>query len=217
MEAALQGMTNAGDGTGQPNLNSTNKAAYPLTMVIYAVVPTSGTPHAKAAGIAKFLDYAAGLGQHPGVQPGQLPPGYAPLPASLAAQTRKDATAVLNQTGASPPKTTNPGTGSGSSGSTPGSSSTGKSGSVALPTVGPSGAAIPGISLVSDQHAQPAPFTRYIFPALLILGGLAALAGSSSLIGASPIPLSTRLRRIGEGTAAWGRTTRSRLGLRRSK
>jgi hypothetical protein len=216
MQAALQGMSKAGDGTEQPNLNSTNKAAYPLTMVIYAVVPTSGTSHAKAAGIAKFLDYAAGLGQHPGVQPGQLPPGYAPLPASLAAQTRKDATAVLNQTGASPPKTTNPGTGTGT-GSTAGSSSTGKPGSVGLPTVGPSAAAIPGISLVSDQHAQPAPFTRYIFPALLILGGLAALAGSSSLIGASPVPLSTRLRRIGRGTAAWGRTTRSRLGLRRSK
>jgi hypothetical protein len=217
MEAALQGMANAGDGTEQPNLNSTNKAAYPLTMVIYAVVPTSGTSHAKAAGIAKFLDYAAGLGQHPGVQPGQLPPGYAPLPASLAAQTRKDAIAVLNQTGASPPKTTNPGTGSGTGSTSGSSSSTGKSGSVGLPTVGPSAAAIPGISLVSDEHAQPAPFTRYIFPALLILGGLAALAGSSSLIGASPVPLSTRVRRIGQGTAAWGRTTRSRLGLRRSK
>jgi len=74
-----------------------------------------------------------------------------------------------------------------------------------------------GGRLVSDEHAQPAPFTRYIFPALLILGGLAALAGSSSLIGASPVPLSTRVRRIGQGTAAWGRTTRSRLGLRRSK
>ena len=69
----------------------------------------------------------------------------------------------------------------------------------------------------ANASARPAPFTRYIFPALLILGGLAALAGSSMLIGSSPVPLSARLRRFGQGTAAWGRRTRSRLGLRRSK
>ena len=149
MEAALKGMTKAGDGTKQPNLASTDKAAYPLTMVVYAVVPTSGTAHAKAVGIAKFLDYVAGSGQHPGVLPGQLPPGYAPLPASLAAQTRKDAIAVRNQTGATPSKNTNPGSGSASPGSTPTPSATGTPGSVALPAVGPS-SAIPGISLVSD-------------------------------------------------------------------
>ena len=217
MEAALRGMTNAGDGTKQPNLASTDKAAYPLTMVIYAVVPTSGTSHAKAAGIAKFLDYAAGAGQHPGVLPGQLPPGYAPLPASLAAQTRKDAIAVLNQTGATTPKkNSNPGSGSGSGSSSGSGSATGKPGSAAAPTAGPSATANPGISLV-NASARPAPFTRYIFPALLILGGLAALAGSSMLIGSSPVPLSARLRRFGQGTAAWGRSTRSRLGLRRSK
>ena len=75
MTAALQGMTKEGNGTGQVNFTSTSKNAYPLTMVVYAVVPTSGTSHTKAAAIAKFLDFAVGAGQHPGVQPGQLPPG----------------------------------------------------------------------------------------------------------------------------------------------
>lgn len=209
MEAALKHMTKDGQGTWLVNPNSTSKKAYPLTMVIYAVVPTSGISHAKAAAIAKFLDFVAGPGQKPGVQPGELPLGFAPLPATMAAQTRKDAIAVLKQTGASAPKTTNPG-GLGS-GATPAPSATGTPGSVTLPAIGPSGTAIPGISLVGDANAQPAPFTRYILPALLILGGLAALAGSSSLIGASPIPLATRVRRIGQGTAAWGRATRSRL------
>ena len=80
-------------------------------MVIYAMVPTSGTKHKQAAAIARFLDFAAGAGQKQGVQPGQLPPGYLPLPASLAAKTRKDAVEVLNQTGAThtPGGTTNPG------------------------------------------------------------------------------------------------------------
>jgi hypothetical protein len=182
------------------------------------VIPTSETAHTKAAGIDKFLDFASGAGQHPGVQPGQLPPGFAPLPASMQAQTRKDAQAVLRQTGATPPpKTTNPG--STPPGGGPGSSTTPTSGSspgsVALPTVGPSpGAPGSGISLVNAADVHPASVTRYILPALLILGGLAALAGSSSLIGSSSTPISARLRRIGEGGKALGRSARGRLGLK---
>ena len=76
-------------------------APYPLTMVIYAAAPTSGVSHAKAAAIAKFIDYAAGAGQSPGLLPGQLPPGFLPLTAKLRAQARKAAQEVRNQTGAS--------------------------------------------------------------------------------------------------------------------
>ena len=89
------------------NLHSSNPAVYPLTMVICAVAPTSGTSHAKAAAIARFIDYAAGAGQTPGMtagqtpgmSAGQLPPGFLPLTAKLRAQARKDAQEVLNQTG----------------------------------------------------------------------------------------------------------------------
>jgi hypothetical protein len=52
-------MIPAGDGTLQVSLHTSNPAVYPLTMVIYAVAPTSGVCHAKAAAIAKFIDYAA--------------------------------------------------------------------------------------------------------------------------------------------------------------
>jgi len=78
-------------------------------MVIYAVAPTSGTSHAKAAAIARFIDYTPGMtagqtpgmtaGQTPGMSAGQLPPGFLPLTAKLRAQARKDAQEVLNQTG----------------------------------------------------------------------------------------------------------------------
>ena len=99
MAGALGSMTPAGSGTLQMNLQGGNPAAYPLTMVIYAMVPISGVAHTKAAAIARFLDFAAGSGQTPRRPPGQLPAGYLPLPANLRAQTRKAAVEVANQTG----------------------------------------------------------------------------------------------------------------------
>jgi len=216
MLAALQHMTGDG-GTKLVDPNSTTKNAYPLTMVIYAMVPTSGTSHAKAAAIARFLDFAAGAGQKSGVQPGQLPPGYAPLPASMRAQTRKDALAVLHQTGASAPQNNNRGNNNSGSSSRSKSGKGSGSGSASSPTTPSPGATGNPISLVNVADAHTASITRYILPALLILGGLAALAGSSSLIGSSSTPISARLRRIGQAPLTWSRAARTRLGLRRSK
>jgi hypothetical protein len=99
LAAAVKTMIPAGDGTLQVNLHSANPAVYPLTMVIYAMVPTSGLSHAKAAAIARFIDYTAGAGQHPGLGPGQLPPGFLPLTAKLRAQARKAAQEIRHQTG----------------------------------------------------------------------------------------------------------------------
>jgi hypothetical protein len=214
MAAALQGMSSGGSGTQQVNLASTNKAAYPLTMVIYAMVPTSGTPHKTAAAIARFLDFAAVAGQRTGFQPGQLPPGYLPLPASMAATTLKDATAVLHQTGATTtPKTPpNPGVSSRSSPTPSATSSPG--GSASPPGVSPSSGGQP-ITLVPVAHVSPATITRYALPALLILGGLAALAGSSSLIGADPAEAAARLRRMRQDSVAWTRKAGRYVGLRR--
>ena len=218
MAAALTHMQSDGNGTQQVSLTSTNKAAYPLTMVIYAMVPTSGTPHKTAAAMARFLDFAAGAGQQEGVRPGQLPPGYLPLPASLAAKTRKDAIAVLNQTGATTtPKTkTTQNNGGGGSGSSSGSSS-GKgasSGSAAQPSAAPTNGG-PPIGFVPVAHVAPASITRYALPALLILGGLAALAGSSSLVSSDPAETAARLRRMRHGSYAWGRKTWGAVTRRR--
>jgi len=99
MAAALSHMISDGDGTLQVNQASTDPAAYPLTMVIYAMVPTQGLCHATAATIAHFLDFAAGAGQTQGSQPGNLPAGYLPLTAQLKAQTLKDAREVAAQSG----------------------------------------------------------------------------------------------------------------------
>jgi hypothetical protein len=214
MAAAVRHMTSNGSGTVQMNLTNKDPRAYPLTMVIYAMVPTSGLSHAKAAAIARFLDFAAGTGQTPGVRPGQLPPGYLPLPASMRAQTRKLAREVAAQSGhhnGGGGHHSGPGNpGGGSSSSSSGSSSAG-SGSGASPSASqPASNSGPQIKLAA-AHLAPAALTRYALPALLIFGGLAALAGSSTLLGTSEGGFRGRLRALGTGTAALGRSAWTRV------
>jgi len=192
------------------DLTNKDHKAYPLTMVVYAMAPTSGLSHAKAAAVARFLDFAAGAGQTPGVQPGQLPPGYLPLPASMRAHTRKLALEVANQTGAH---------GGGGGGGQSGSGGSGGGSNSSSPA--PSPGASPGVSLPGAQsgpqislaaaHPQPAALTRFALPALLILGGLAALAGSSVLLGTSEGGIRGSLRAFGTSTAAMGRSAWTRV------
>ncbi len=71
----------------EPSPNAAASGAYPLTTVTYAAIrPLSLDAQARSE-YAAFLEYAAGPGQAPGVERGELPPGYAPLPADLQAQT----------------------------------------------------------------------------------------------------------------------------------
>jgi hypothetical protein len=219
MAAALRHMTSNGSGTVQVNLTNKDPKAYPLTMVIYAMVPTSGLSHAKAAAIARFLDYAAGPGQTPGVQPGQLPAGYLPLPASMRAQTRKLAREVAAQSGNHNGGGGHHGgqgkPGSGSKSSSSGNSSA-NSGSGASPSASqPASNSGPQIRLAA-AHLGPAALTRYILPALLVFGGLAALAGSSTLLGTSEGGFRGRLRALGAGTAALGRSAWTRVRPKRT-
>jgi len=71
--------------------------------------------------------------------------------------------------------------------------------------------------MVPVAHVSPATVTRYALPALLILGGLAALAGSSSIVGADPAETTARLRRPRDSGLAWGAKARLRAGKRRKK
>jgi hypothetical protein len=96
-------------------LGSNKKAAgaYPGTMVVYAAVPTTGLPAIDAKDYASLLDFAATSGQTPGLNVGDLPPGYLPLTkanglASLADYTVAASKAVAAQKGALPSLTGNP-------------------------------------------------------------------------------------------------------------
>lgn len=77
------------DSSGLLHVDPANPGAggYPLVDVIYAAVPTNLSA-AALANYANLIEYAAGAGQTPGAQAGDLPPGYLPLPSNLQTQAQ---------------------------------------------------------------------------------------------------------------------------------
>jgi uncharacterized membrane protein YgcG len=80
----------------QPNPTTRNMGAYPLTMLTYAAALPGNLDAPARNDYANFIDYAVGPGQTPGLEFGQLPPGYAPLPEALRAQARAAAELIRN-------------------------------------------------------------------------------------------------------------------------
>jgi len=60
---------------------------YPLTQIIYAAVAKNQSAAALSE-YANLISYAIGTGQTTGTTPGDLPPGYLPLPSSLVTQAQ---------------------------------------------------------------------------------------------------------------------------------
>lgn len=60
--------------------------AYPLTALTYSAIFPLGLDSQARAEYAAFVEYAVGPGQTPGLEIGQLPRGYAPLPTDLQVQ-----------------------------------------------------------------------------------------------------------------------------------
>ncbi|WP_180290384.1 hypothetical protein [Streptomyces sp. TLI_171] len=105
-------------------------AAYPLTMVQYAMLPTEGLDRAKAEAVSRFVATVTdpAKGQVYGRKPGQLAVGYAGLTKTQIARATAAAGHVAAQDGATPGQSADPGAdggGSGGSGGTGGGSSTG--------------------------------------------------------------------------------------------
>jgi hypothetical protein len=80
----------------EPDPAAAGPDAYPLTVLTYAAVAPLSLDEAARSDYAEFLRYAAGPGQVLGHELGQLPPGYAPLPDELRAQTIAAALAVTS-------------------------------------------------------------------------------------------------------------------------
>ncbi len=68
------------------NPSAKQPGAYPLPMVVYGASRARSLDTAARTDYADFIAYAAGDGQTPGLDVGQLPRGYAPLPAQLRTQ-----------------------------------------------------------------------------------------------------------------------------------
>jgi hypothetical protein len=88
LDAAIAGATENDNGTITPNFDNTNPAAYPLPDVWYAVVPTGKLGEANGLQVHTLLDNILNISGGP--QTADLPPGFAPLPASMYKQALAD-------------------------------------------------------------------------------------------------------------------------------
>ncbi|MFC8825912.1 hypothetical protein ACFT9I_11210 [Streptomyces sp. NPDC057137] len=192
--------------------------AYPLASVVYAAGFTN-TPAADRKDYAGLVRYAVGDGQAPGVSPGQLPPGYAPLPAALRTQALAAADRLQNAKEAGEDgDTAGGGDGAARTGSSGGGSIGGLDGGAGAsggaagggdPATGPD--ADPDAGASPDASATPpdpdkqnvaesgglTPSTvlgiiRWVLLGVLVAGGLAALSG--------PILLRLSARKSGPGS-----------------
>jgi hypothetical protein len=117
LTASVTSMTSP-DQLPEPNPASGDPAAYPLTTLTYAATVPALIDKQEAADYAALIDYSVGAGQVPGVQPGQLPPGYVPLPTAQvsAAQSAAQQIVALAATGLNPGAATSGGPGASGSG-----------------------------------------------------------------------------------------------------
>lgn len=177
----------------EPDPASTNPAAYPLTTVLYAgTVPSAITAEA-GKDYADLLRYAARNGQTPGVQPGTLPFGYAPLPEALRTTTLRAADTIEATAGKAiptpSPSATRPVGGGTATGipATPKASAsvpaTGSRPSLPVPAAKPAGhgSAVP-VAETNPTPGHPVGNLRYALVAALAVGLLAALAGPIILL-----------------------------------
>jgi ABC-type phosphate transport system substrate-binding protein len=107
--------TNADKVTQQVDLTVKDPAVYPLTMITYAMLPTSAASTTTISQVVRMLSYIAGPGQQPSTGPGGLPAGYLPLTSAMKTSLEAASAAVRTQSGTrrptTPPATPPPSTG----------------------------------------------------------------------------------------------------------
>ncbi|MER6954993.1 hypothetical protein [Streptomyces sp. NPDC000618] len=171
--------------------------AYPLTAVAYAAASVDQDAKARQA-YARFIRYAAGAGQTPGLSAGELPPGYAPLPTRQRTQARTAADALERGATATDPGSdgsdsggaggTDSGTGGASSGADTGGASTGGTGAApsATPVAGAAGGSTAPSAGPQENVAETASgvtpkdvlgIVRWVLLVVLFVGGAAGLSG----------------------------------------
>lgn len=94
----------------EPSPVAAAPAAYPLTALTYAAITPLSLDAKARQEYATFVEYAAGPGQVAGLELGQLPRGYAAMPASLQAQATAAAKTIREFKLAAEPAAPNPNT-----------------------------------------------------------------------------------------------------------
>ncbi|MFE2290183.1 hypothetical protein [Streptomyces sp. NPDC059452] len=119
LKAVAQMKDSAVAGVKAPGPLGAKDGAYPLTAIAYAAAPLDQPADARKD-YARMIRYAAGPGQTPGLTPGQLPPGYAPLPQELRTQALRAADGLERGVAQPPPPSTGSGAGAAGGGGDPG-------------------------------------------------------------------------------------------------
>ena len=168
--------------------------AYPLAVPIYAATNAAGGEATVRAAYAAFIKYAVGAGQIPGTDDGELPVGYAPLPASWVAAARQAADTIA--AGPTPTPAAAPAT------STVGAVEVSRAaGSTADVAQAPAASSpVPAISSKSPTASGPAagPVVGHATPGDPDVGALRAavpIGAAGGLLAAAGVPLVSRLRR----------------------
>ncbi|MFD5792026.1 hypothetical protein ACFWIO_00510 [Streptomyces diastatochromogenes] len=218
----------AASATGSPAVvpvTASRAAAYPVTMLVNAVVRPGQVKTAERKNYAALLRYAVQAGQRTGIELGDLPPGYAPLDNKLRARTLNAAKALETYKGGttagdSPGSGNGDGTGAaGGAGTTTGGSGTGAgtrtpTGTTASPSgssAAPHGSTAPDLISTAGglTPADPAVPLRLALP---IGAGLGAFAGLIAPFAAGWRPRGTT--GASSGAQAFVRRTTRRLGGR---
>jgi hypothetical protein len=162
------------------NPASAGTGGYPLVQVTYAAVDTHRSK-AELTDYADLIAYAAGAGQNPGVAPGDLPPGYLPLPASLkteansvVAKLRADAKGSTSSSPASSAPASQAATSSGGT-VQPASGSPAVS---ATPTVGLSITPPSAELAATTTQRQPVGAVRWALLVVVMAGAVCAAGGT---------------------------------------
>lgn len=203
---ALGSATTDSQGLLQVNPAKVPAGGYPLVDVVYAAVPVNQGA-AALADYADLIQYAAGKGQTAGTAPGDLPPGYLPLPASLRARAQAMVRELRALAGphpahspapAQPGASTSPGSGAGAAGSGAATSTSGGPNPAAGPapakagasgTPAPQGPVIvpPSAVLAGGTTPRQSPGAiRWVLIVVLITGAAGVLGGTLLRSGALP-------------------------------
>jgi len=179
---ALASATADSAGLLEVNPASPGTGGYPLVEVTYAAVPTDQSATALDA-YAALIDYAAGPGQTPGVAPGDLPPGYLPLPANLANEAKSvaaeldaDAAAQSATPSGTPTAAASQLAGAGSSTPSPGQSTPATAVGSSSPEYGIQQPAAEAAAITTPR--QPVGAVRWALLAIALVGAACATGGT---------------------------------------
>jgi hypothetical protein len=153
--------------------------AYPLALPVFAAVSPKMTDSAVRASYAAFIRYASTTGQTPGQGLGQLPDGYAPIPASWRSLAATAASAIQSgPTAAAPSSPSSSGIAVGVRGSTDSST-----------------ASVPSPTPTGDAAGALAGPTTKADPDMTLISSTVPLVGLGVILALIAIPIMNRFRK----------------------